>query len=245
MFRNFTLAFLFLFVSLSASAQYYLHDSISVDAQMRQFFIHLPNSTPPAAEVPLVLVLHGMGDNAANFRNIGFSPLADTNNFIVVYPQGLLMNMVIQNVNAWRIGTPFDGNIDDVGFISDLIDTMKARYLVDTARVFVAGHSMGGFMSHRLACELNDKVAAIASNAGPLATATADSCTSDHVIPVLHIHGTADATVGYDASGPFAPFFSFNRADSTTAFWAALNECNTVPDSTRIPDTKNDGLTVD
>lgn len=239
-----SLFFVFCF-TLMVSAQH-IRDSITVGADSREFLLHLPNGFAPSSPVPLVLAFHGMGDNVNSFRSaVGLSGVADTANFIVVYPQGLMMNMIIQNVTAWRIGTPFDGAINDVAFASDLIDTIKARYLIDTTRIFATGHSMGGFLAHRLACELNNKIAAIASNAGPLAEGTETTCSSDHVIPVLHLHGTADATVGYDAGGPFAPFFAFNRADSTTAFWAALNECNVVPDSTRLPDIKNDGLTVD
>lgn len=207
--------------------------------------IYLPNGTAPTGPVPVVFTFHGMGDNANNFKGIGFSAIADTVNFIAVYPQGLPMNMLIQTVNAWRIGTPFDGTIDDVAFASDLIDTLKARYMVDTTRVYVTGFSMGGFMSQRLACELNTKVAAIASHSGTLAASTEATCASNHVTPMLHLHGTADQTIGYDGGGPFAAFYSYNSADSTALFWAGFNECGITPDSTRLPDVKADGFTID
>lgn len=234
---------LFTFVS-TISAQH-IRDSITVGVDSREFYLHLPNGTAPTVPVPVVIAFHGMGDNANNFKGIGFSAIADTANFIAVYPQGLPMNMLIQTVNAWRIGTPFDGSIDDVAFASDLIDTLKTRYMVDTTRVYVTGFSMGGFMSQRLACELNTKVAAIASHSGTLAASTEATCASNHVIPMLHLHGTADQTIGYDGGGPFAAFYEYNSADSTAIFWAGFNECDASPDSTRLPDVKADGFTID
>lgn len=216
-------------------------DSISSQGEMRSFRVHLPNNTAPSSAVPLIIALHGLGDNMNNFSGIGFSQLANSDTFIVVYPQG---DNLVPLGNGWRIGSPIDGSYNDVQFIADLMDTLEARYLIDADRVYATGFSMGGFMTHLLACELNDRIAAIASHSGTMGTAKVSVCNAARTTPVMHIHGTGDATIDYNG-GTFFSVFPYQGAEFMTTMWANIDSCNTPPDSTRLPDIRNDGYTVD
>ena len=177
----------------------------------RSYIVHLPPGYDDQVEYPLVVNMHGLGSNAFQQQLYSeFDDVADTADIVVVYPNGVS--------NQWNIFS--DDGINDVGFISALIDTMAINYTIELNRVYATGMSMGGFMSHRLACQLNDKIAAIASVTGTLAYA---QCSPGRPFPVLQIHGTADSTVPYD----LVPF--------TMAFWINQNTCldTTV---TELPD---------
>jgi poly(3-hydroxybutyrate) depolymerase len=154
-------------------------DSFMNQSAMRNFIIHAPAGTLTPA---LVINMHGLGSNALQEQLLtGFDAIADREKFIVVYPNGIS--------NTWDI----TGD-KDVAFISALIDTMNARYHIDLKRVFATGMSMGGYMSHRLACALSNRIAAIGPVSGLNATY---NCVPSRAVPVLQIHGTADSVVKY------------------------------------------------
>jgi polyhydroxybutyrate depolymerase len=192
--------------------------------------------------------LHGLGDVVANFQGVGFQAVADTANFIVVYPEALIDPLFTQatawNSGAGAFGISLNGDIDDVGFINALIDTMSAHYNIDQSRVFATGFSMGGFMSNRLACELNNRIASTASVAGPLGGAL--DCQPGRAIPVCHFHGTDDTDVGYgvDGGGVQDNTFGTNVSD-WIAFWNTNNGCGNVSLEGQFPNSANDGYTVD
>jgi polyhydroxybutyrate depolymerase len=123
---------------------------------------------------------------------------------LIVYPQGLGQKPV------WN---PSPGS-RDVEFVNDLIDTLQRRCSVDPDRIYATGHSNGGGMVHRLACELADRIAAI----GPVSGAySSGPCTPSRPVPVFAIHGTADPIVPYDGIPEWA-----------TA-WAERNGCSPEP----------------
>jgi polyhydroxybutyrate depolymerase len=88
-----------------------------------------------------------------------------------------------------------ENHVDDVGFISTLIDYMAQHYGIDTRRVYATGHSNGAKMSYRLACELSNKIAAIAPNASQIMT---QNCHPPRAVPILHFHGTEDKCAPYE-----------------------------------------------
>jgi polyhydroxybutyrate depolymerase len=149
--------------------------------------------------------------------------VADTANFIVVYPAGVGLE--------WNNGFGYYSSADDVGFISALIDTMEQNFSIDTSRVYATGGSAGGFMCYRLACEIPHRFAAIASVAGLMGNSVRINCQSFCPMPVLHIHGTADPSVLYNGS------LGYVSVDSTMKIWIAKNNCPTTPVITNIPDT--------
>ena len=81
---------------------------------------------------------------------------------------------------------------DDVGFTEALIAALAAEYNIDLKRVYATGHSNGGYLSFQLACQLNNKIAAIASVSGSMTPETFDNCNPERPTPILQIHGTAE-----------------------------------------------------
>ncbi len=186
----------------------------------RSYRLHIPQPFP-SGPMPLVFSLHGYtSDGLQQEFYSQFSPLADAEHFLVVYPDGI--------GNYWDVGFLPD-NSDDVGFLSALIDTIAQDYQVDLTRVYSCGFSLGGYMSYRLGCELTDRFAAIAPVSGLMAMGVYANCTPSRQLPVMHIHGTADDVV--PTSGLFSP-----SVDSVIAKWSRIDGCQAVADTFYQPD---------
>lgn len=140
--------------------------TIEHDGLTRQFRVHLPPGS--RQQLPMVLVFHGGGGNIDGMvRVTGMDSAADRNGFIAVYPAGTgPLDGRLLTWNAGRCcGSAMEKDVDDVGFVVELIDFMVETYGVDRRRVYATGHSNGALMSYRLACELADRIAAIAPSA--------------------------------------------------------------------------------
>lgn len=194
--------------------------SFVFDGIERTYRVHLPAGFDINQQYPLVINMHGLGSNSFEQEfYTEFDQVADTSGIVMAYPDGVN--------NQWNIYQ--DGGVNDVGFISALIDTMHANYNIDFNRVYACGMSMGGFMSHRLGCQLNGRIAAIGSVAGLIVYF---NCNFTRKVPVIQIHGTADDVVPYDGVA------------YTIQYWTMNNYC---PDSvvTELPDIDtNDSSTV-
>jgi polyhydroxybutyrate depolymerase len=216
-----------LFLSVKPSiGQITLQDSFIVGGLQRSFTVYVPAIYSADDAVPLVLNLHGYGSN--NFEQLlytNFQPIADTANFIMVLPNG---SLDITNTLSWN--TFGISTVDDVGFISQLIDTISSRYTIDSERIYSTGMSNGGFMSYELACQLSDKITAIASVTGSMLTSKFVQCNPSHPIPVMQIHGTMDGTVPYDGN------FAFSSIDSLLGFWRIQNNCFPIAEFNNVPD---------
>ncbi len=231
-----------LLLALLASSGWsqFSNHTFTFGGQVRQYRQYVPAIYDGSTAVPLVIALHGLGDDMTNFSGIGLNYFADTANFIVVTPQALLDQLsgsTAWNSGASAFGFTLNGSIDDVGFINALIDSMAAHYNINPNRVYACGFSLGAFMCHRLACELNNRIAAIGAVAGTIGTAL--NCQPGRAVPVLHFHGTADATISYTANT-----FGMSTAP-TLQHWVTNNACTLGPDTTHMPDLFNDGYTVD
>lgn len=222
----------FLFGAAALSAQ--SNESFNFGGQSRTYIRYTPKGYKSGKPLPLVFVLHGFTQNASSIMGYsGFNNLADSNNFFVVYANGVS--------NAWNTNSGFPGGstADDVGFISAILDTMKQRYGIDTARVYACGFSAGGFMSHRLACELGNKIAAIAAVSGTMSDAAFKACKPSRAIPVMQIHGTSDVVVSYGGG------ISNISVDNTLKFWTGQNQCASGFKTISLPDKVSEGSTVD
>ncbi|MEA3446040.1 MAG: PHB depolymerase family esterase, partial [Bacteroidota bacterium] len=184
---------LILFTVNDLTAQY---DSISIGNDNRYYLQHLPPTYDPVVPSALVLALHGGFGSAPNLENqSGLSTKADQENFIVVYPEGIVGNFGIRTWNAGGCcGYAVDNNIDDVGFIDQLLDTLIAGLSIDTSRIYVTGMSNGGFMAYRLACELSHRIAAIA----PVAATMSFDCLPVNPVSIIHFHSYLDENIPYD-----------------------------------------------
>jgi polyhydroxybutyrate depolymerase len=175
-----------------SAGQQDVRGSVVVGGTERTYKAHLPPAYRRDQPVPLVLVLHGGGGTGETIERVtGMSQKADAAGFIVVYPDG--SGPRGGRLLTWNAGGCCDyaqaHNVDDVGFISALLTEVSRSYGVDRNRVFVAGFSNGGMMAYRLACELSDRIAAIAVVSSSM---TETSCNPTRPVSVLHIHGTKD-----------------------------------------------------
>lgn len=209
------------------------------DGANRKYIQYIPATYDGSTAVPVVFSLHGLGDNMNNFSQVGFHQVADTANFIVITPEALVSPLV--NATAWNSGAgvgPFvlNEDVNDVGFLSAVLDSLTRHFNIDQTRVYATGFSMGGFMSNRLACELNNRIAAIASVAGTIGSGI--NCQPARAMPVCHFHGTADGTVAYEGN-QFG-----NDAEALFDFWSTNNICDATIDSIQIANTVADGISV-
>ena len=208
--------------------------SISFGGQNRGYVLYYPSSAASGSSLPVVFVLHGFTQTAENIRDItGFNNIAETGPFIAVYAQGIS--------NAWNTNNPFPGGstADDVGFIAALADTVISRYNANPARIYSCGFSAGGFMSHKLGCERSDKFAAIAAVSGAMTTDARNLCNPQRPVPVMQIHGTADAVVSYGGA------FTNISVDELMTYWTGKNQCPANPASNMLPDIQQEGSTVE
>lgn len=231
--------YLLLFIAVNFfSGSYGVTNSINMvyDDSARNFLVHLPPGFNNSQHLALVFNLHGYGSNAAQQEFYSrMDATSDSNHFVVCYPNGLS--------SQWNSGftPPYNGGVDDVGFISKIIDTIALLYNIDLNRVYATGMSNGGFQSYRLACDLENRIAAIAPVAGTISTLTAVNCTSQsRKIPVLHIHGTADPLV------PYGGDVGMKSVEETLSFWLGQDQCNAVSDTIALPDIDtHDSSTVE
>jgi polyhydroxybutyrate depolymerase len=144
--------------------------------------------------------------------------------FIVVYPDG-----IGRSWNAGHgVGLAESAGVDDVGFIARLIDLLTHEFNIDQRRIYAAGISNGGMFAYRLACELNNRIAAVASVAGSLPPDIARNCSATGPISVLHIHGTADRIVPW-AGGETTSGGRILSVDATVAQSAKTAKCDNEP----------------
>jgi polyhydroxybutyrate depolymerase len=198
----------------------------------RTYDLHVPAGVPGGSPVPLLIQLHGGGGDASGMERLtGFDSIADREGFVVASPNGI--------DKSWNDGRQekADG-VDDVAFISELIDRVEAQAPIDPARVYVTGMSNGAIMSGRLACELSDRIAAVAQVAGTASVETAAACRPGRPVPILEIHGTADPLVPY-GGGTVVPQIGGGRGqvvgvDDWAAFWVANDSIAPDPTTTAI-----------
>jgi polyhydroxybutyrate depolymerase len=211
----------------TADATLVTDPAIAAGASNRSYRVHIPSSYLPGNAYPVVLVFHGYGGSAADMERVtGFSALADTDQFIAVYPQGLTDTY---GVPFWASNGPIDLGIDEVRFTSNLLDALEANFCIDPTRIEATGFSNGGAMAGLLACQFSDRIAAFAPVSGNF-YAPQGGCNPDRPIPILEIHGTADQTVSYygvpesvDPRMPLPSIPMWLRA------WAARDSCADEP----------------
>ncbi|MFK7808633.1 MAG: PHB depolymerase family esterase [Saprospiraceae bacterium] len=226
-------AFLFFammfFQSTIATAQY---DSISVDGITRTYLLHLPTNYNTSEPAPLIIAMHGGFGSATNAQNqTQLSVKADEEDFIVVYPEGVKGGFL--NIRTWNAGEccgyASNTNIDDVGFIDQLLDSLLVEYAIDETRIYATGLSNGGFMSYRLACELSDRIAAIAPVA---ASSTVPLCNPERPVPIIQFHSYLDFNVPYEGGVGNGVSTHYNPPhDSIHDLWSNLNNCNSQRDT--------------
>jgi polyhydroxybutyrate depolymerase len=207
----------------------------------RRYVVRLPLlARAQGKPLPLVLVLHGGGGNAANAETMtGFTAKARDEGFIVVYPEGTgRAGRRGQHLLTWNAGhccgPAMAAGVDDVGFIRALIEQLQADLPVDARRIYATGLSNGGMMAHRLGIELSDRLAAIAP---VVATVFGDEAAPAQAVSALTINGALDTSVPLAGGAPGGRFASAwdgtptLPAEAQGRFWAAANGCQPAPDT--------------
>jgi len=194
------------------------------DGVTREYIIYVPDSYYGTSGVPLMLNFHGYGGIASQYlKYADMRPLADTENFILVYPQGTLL----AGDPHWNSGLESNenkSNADDFGFAEALIDEISSSYNIDLARVYACGYSNGAFFTYALACYHSDKIAAIGSVAGTMMEETRANCSPSHPMAMISIHGTADKYVPYGGESE-----GLLSIDEVLTYWISFNSASTTP----------------
>lgn len=198
---------------------------INVNGVLRDYIIHIPESYSGNEAYPLLFVFHGFGGNMeSSYNNSKFYELAESENFIVVHPNGISSRWDAVSLT----------NNTDIDFVEELITAIKNEYSIDSTRIYSAGMSNGGYFSFLLACELSDKIAAIGSVTGLMFQNVVNNCAPTRAISVIQIHGTEDNIVNYD------------NVEDVINFWVDKNNTDATPTIVDIPNIDtSDGSTVE
>ncbi len=205
-------------------------EEMIVDGMERAFVSYIPASRT-GEKMPVVISLHGgFASPKGMLRLADFRPLAEKDKFILICPA---------SKKLWHDGADNKG-IDDVKFIDQLITYVLKTYNGDASRVYITGVSNGGFMTTRLACQLHNRIAAIAVVAATLNIN--EGYDLEKPMPVMYIHGTADPIIPYNGGKKFGR--EMYSHDDIIKKWVMLNDLNPKPVITQIPDNINDGTSA-
>lgn len=223
--------YFFLILLLTSSIQAQVVDKSFIwDGLERSYRVVIPPGYEEGEALPLVFNFHGFTSNSIQQQIYsGMDQVADTANFFVVYPQGV--------GDAWNVGWIFGSNEDDVGFTNAMIDTLHATYGINLDKVYACGMSNGGFFSYRLACELNDRIAKVASVTGSIAPSQIGLCMPENPIPIMQIHGTADPVVNYEGGAGVSV-----GIEELLDTWIDINGCPLESDTIFVPDINTSDL---
>ncbi|MCP4440682.1 MAG: hypothetical protein GY810_17180 [Aureispira sp.] len=207
--------------------------TLSHDKETREYILYVPSSYDGTKNVPLMLNFHGYGGNANDHMTYAdMRSLADSENFILVYPQG----SCLEGVSHWNPSLPSPDNksdVDDLGFIDALITELSTNYKIDADRIYACGYSNGSMFAHGLACYKSNLIAAIGSVSGTMLDI---DCTPSHPIAVINIHGTSDGVLPYNGSN------DYNSVETVLNFWINFNKTNTTPVLNSVDDN---GTTIE
>ena len=194
--------------------------SIKVEGETREYLIHIPNSYDTTKSVPIVMNFHGFSQSVSYYIiEADMRPLAESDTFILIYPQGSYLNG-FSHWNACPIGGDNKSDADDFGFVEDVIDEISSQYNIDMERIYAAGYSNGGMMAYGLANYKSDLIAAVASVSGAMLDCIGFT---SHPMPVVHLHGTSDGVIPYNGSS------DWSSVENTLDYWINFNNTITAP----------------
>jgi len=207
------------------------NEEMLVDGMTRYFVTYVPPVADKDYKMPLIISLHGgFASPKGQFRLADFRPLADKDKFIIVCPASKHLFHDGRNNNG----------IDDVKFMDQIITYIIKNYHADPQRVYVTGISNGGFLTSRLACELSNRIAAVAVVAATMDKG--EGYAPVRPMPVIYMHGSKDPLF----SGKGGKFFGrrFYSLDEVLKVWANLDQCGPNPIITNIPDHARDSTSI-
>jgi polyhydroxybutyrate depolymerase len=189
----------------------------------RPFKLFVPSTYNASFQAPLILALHGYSQSGAKFEKyLNLTPIAEVRGILYVAPDGSADKLGTRFWNATPECCDFHSpKVNDDSYLMSIIDEVSKKYAVDPERIYVIGHSNGGFMANRMACMHADVFAAAVSLAGGIFEKTS-LCKPTTPISVLEIWGTKDVTYKSNhIMGKYIP-----GAAKTAAIWAAIDHCS-------------------
>ncbi|MGL4631510.1 MAG: alpha/beta hydrolase family esterase [Leadbetterella sp.] len=213
--------------------------NITVDGRDRNFLVYKPKEFKSLKNLPLVFVNHGgQGSSQGMLKVADFRTLADEEKFILIYPQGYQ--------NYWNDGRTTPSNllgVNDVNFFRQMCDYATKNLAIDTAKIYVTGLSNGGFMASRLACELSDKITAIAVVGATFEQGVFDNCKPKKPVPAIVMQGTRDPIVLFNGGNVNGDGYAVSHSQAVSKL-VQINKCSSTPTISNLPDKVNDGTTV-
>ena len=193
----------------------------------REYLLYIPTSYDGTRDVPLLFNFHGGTDSAhRQLAYVDMREIADAENFILIYPQAFLEGGET-NWNTLKSKEISKLSSDDFGFIAAIIDSMSAAYRIDTLRVYATGYSNGAGMSYALACQLSNKIAAVAPVSGLMPIDGMEyPCAPTHPTSMLIINGTADISRPYNGIDGY-----LLSVEEAISFWTEHNGLDNPPTS--------------
>lgn len=220
---------------LKSGLSYTRHLNVSYNGFQRSYRLHVPVRWDLSKKLPLVVVIHGAFETARSMeKQTGFSDLSDSENFFVLYPNGIGIFGWLQHWNAGHCcGKAVSDKVDDVGFIKMAIEDACRIVNVDRRRIYMVGFSNGGMLTHRFGSEHSKMLAAIAplaasigGRSGPEVPLWQVTATDSH-LPVIIFHGLKDKAVPYEGGpvGEKPGGREYISVADSTEFWLQHNRC--------------------
>jgi len=207
--------------------------TIGYDGINREYLLYIPDSYDGITSIPLMLNFHGFGGSASEHMiEADMRSLAESDTFILVYPQGSYLNGYA-HWNACPTGGDNKSDADDFGFVESMINEISSQFNVDMERIYAAGYSNGSMMAYGLANYKSELIAAVASVSGGMLDCTGNT---SHPMPILHLHGTSDGILPYNGS------LGWSSAQSTLDHWINFNNTTTNPN---VNSYNNEGMTIE
>lgn len=215
-------------------------EKLAYGGRTRTYRVHLPSSHDPHKPQPAMVVLHGrLGTGVGMEKLAHFDEAAEKQGFVLIEPDGVRRSWADARgtTPASRLG------VDDLGFLTALIDELPQRFAVDPKAIAVAGMSNGAFTATTLACARAQEISAVALVAGGFSDASLKSCAPSKPLSVLMIHGDADPFVP-SAGGELNGRGVAVGAREALEHWAALDGCTKTEPSVALADNSPDDGTT-
>ena len=231
--------------------QQLITESLFFDGQEREYIVYIPSSYDATSEFPVLFSFHGGAGYAEDFIYTNdMRPIADTANFIAVYPQAAIDPD--GGTTSWIHKAPTDH--DDIFFIEAVIESLSVDYAIDQSRIYACGYSEGAILSYELGCRLNHKIAAFAAVSGSMLEDYYrndiygwGACSPVHPTGIMLIMGTVDQNPHSTYEGlSYYDMPLYMSVDDITTFWTNYNNTDFNPIVTNVENSApNDGSTVE
>ena len=216
---------------------------LTVGSDKRSAYIHVPPNYDPDHPTPVIFAMHGATmDGIVMMGFTGLNTTSDKHGFVIAYPNGTGVGPLL-TWNAGGFTEGFGTRADDVGFVKQLLQELKAIINVDANRIYACGMSNGAMMCYRLAAEMSDTFAAIAPVSGTMPLVDVQL---NRPLSALHFHGTLDTLVPYAMNNDNKKtlFLKLRSVEDTAVTWAKLDGCDPTPSKVEVLSKETDELKI-